>query len=488
MAKKKKTVFDVKPLENDLIGVELDAKELKKLIVKENGKVVKPIALAKTALVSAHEFAHIPSELKEDYEYDEYTRTYKTKNEVWAKQWRNHSPFWRHPEDPRYVRTSVTGSEIAVGFDGSELEKRCLINLYEGQHGSNFKCLNELVAEKQKRKLMKEESNDSVFFTGHLEEDSIRLRFVERWKKAHPQDTIEVENDTWMYTAGYRNADGTLKYPFVLCDLDGTVTINGIKGVLECKTVQFSSPDYVLWKNGIVPLKYYLQCVYYMMCINAPFAIICCKWGISENDFTYIFISRNFEVEEGVMDIAKTIVKAVESGEEPNFREQNPELLLKYYRKRFGGFDAGATPVMLDRVYGLDAVELIELADEENNLKQRLKEITNRRRTVLANILPETRGANKVFIPLGDEYLEVTVKKKATRYMIDEDKVMEKYPDLYERYQKQSFDATTFSKENKNILSEVLKDEVLTEAKLDTCDLRMDVKEDEVRKAVNGGK
>ena len=62
----------------DLIGSELDATRLKKLVRKDGRKIIRPIFLAKTSNVTPNEFKKIPQEFRCDYEWDSYTRTYYT--------------------------------------------------------------------------------------------------------------------------------------------------------------------------------------------------------------------------------------------------------------------------------------------------------------------------------------------------------------------------------------------------------------------------
>lgn len=461
----------VVPMNNSLVGVQLDPKLLKGLVVKG----VKPVRLARTALVTKFELEAMPKRMQEDYEYDKNTNSYRVVDYIWAQNWRKHGPYYYNPTSKHYIRTAIGGSDIAVGYDGSDLEKSCLIKLYEGQHGSNFKSVMELVAEKQERQMTKIDSGaGDVFFIGHLEEETIRQRALVWWQNKHPLDIVDVENDTWMYQCGYKNEDKSLKYPWMLCNMDGTITINGIKGVFEAKTCQFSSPDLVLWKNGIVPLKYYLQCVYYMACANLPFAVICCKWGIGAEDFICITIIRDFEVENAVLALGQDIVDQIESGNEPEYRAQNPELLLSYYRRRFGGYRPDAEPKQIDEKFVDYAKAIMEFDKEMKELDSRMKEIKKIKQEMLSEIIAESGDTNCAYVDSGEEgiwYQLELRKKKADRYLVDEEKVKELYPDLYQRYQKTTFDTTTFAKENKNLIGVVKKD-VLTEADLSKCEVK----------------
>lgn len=451
-------------------GVIFDEKSIKKLYVKENGRMVKPKELGKTALLSRAEYKKIPEENKLDYEIDHYTNTYKVKENIWAKCWREHGPAYRDSNDKNYIKTTIGGSDIAKAFDGSWMDKNGFLDFYPGQHGNQYGALNELIAQKQGKEMatLPAQADNFVLYSGHLEEDSIRLRLQRDWLIAHPEDTIEVINDTQMYQAGYTDSNGELKYPYMLCDLDGVVVINGIKGVLECKTASYTSPDLPLWKKGIVPLKYYLQCVYYMCCTNLPFAVICVKWGIGESDFNYIVIERNFDVENEVIKMAQSVVNAIESGEDPAFDEQENSVVLRYYRRRFGGYEADKPAVILDDAkYVFDVTDLQSIIEQEKELKKQAKELEAKRLELVLGFVKASNGANEIYVPLSDgTYTEIALKKpKQKRYLVDENKVKEEYPMLYTRYQKNSFDVTSFLKENPGLFEAVKKDDVpLTES------------------------
>ena len=75
-------------------------------------------------------------------------------------RWRKHGPYHRHPDDARYIKHTLGGSDIAALFDGSALSKS--LHLYDGQHGSNYKCKMELYYEKIEKKLPLAEKKDVV--------------------------------------------------------------------------------------------------------------------------------------------------------------------------------------------------------------------------------------------------------------------------------------------------------------------------------------
>ena len=188
---------------------------------------------------------------------------------------------------------------------------------------------------------MKEKIGSDVLWVGHNEEPSIRNLFKRNYCKDHPLDIVKVINDCHMYQCGMRDHTGKLLYPFVLCDLDGLVEINGVTGILECKTCNKGSEDYKLWKKHIVPLKYYLQVCWYMLCMNLPYGYIVAKWGLLPSECVYIYIERNFDVENLIIKMAQDFLEAVKTKQPPDLNNQNMDRLFVYWRKKNGQSKAG---------------------------------------------------------------------------------------------------------------------------------------------------
>ncbi len=415
------------------VNIIIDFDSIRGLVDKKSN----PICLAQTDMVT--DLKNVPLELREDYEFNPHTKLYRVKEEIWAKHWRSHGPYWRNPSDSRYIPVGIGGSSIACIYDGSELDESGLIDLYTGQEGSHYIGAAEYVASKQGVELAPLPSgNDFVLFRGHLEEQSIRERFEREWTKAHPFDEIKVENDCGIYT-------NTL-YPYAVANLDGTVTINGVKGLFEAKTVEFTSPDMALWKESKVPLKYYLQCVYYMMVCNLPFAVICVKWGIGEKDFAYFCIKRDFAVEEAVAKMCNQLYKAIASGKPYENNEQDKDLILRYYRRRFMKYSMDLKPVTLDEEHEKAAEELLEIKEQIDELKHQEDLLKERQSELLVDLIKFSEGSPTLIY--GN--MEITIRKKDSRTTIDEAKVQKLDPKLYKRYCTK-FDATSFAKENPDL-------------------------------------
>lgn len=413
----------------------------------------------------------------ENYVYNEETRTYTLMETEWLK-WRRHGPYHDHPEDARYIDVTLGGSDIAVLFDGSELAES--LYLYEGQHGSNFKASVELFYEKTGRKFrLVEKKNADVLWVGHNEEPSIRNLFKKKFQDEHPMDIVEVINDCHMYQCGARDKDGKLKYPFVLCDLDGIVKINGVAGILECKTCNIGSEDYRIWKSGKVPLKYYLQCCYYMLCMNLPYAYICVKWGISPQECAYMYIERNFEVEEMIIDMAEKFIQCVKTNTPPDLKGQNMDRLFVFWRKKMGNASSDVPPKDLPDSYKETILQLSYMNDEIKAANKTATEIKERRNNLLAEkIFPVMGNANEARVSFNEKKdLVLHVRDKSfTNMKIDTKRLQEEDPDIYRMYliTKTEFDQKRFVKENPDLVDEyMIEDDTLTDGKMNFCDVNL---------------
>lgn len=441
---------------------------------------VKPIQHFKIAGLFQEEFDELPAEFQNSYEYDPETRQYALNELEWLK-WRKHGPFYRHPEDARYIDVTLGGSDIAVLFEGSKLSER--LYLYDDQHGSNFKCSIELFCEKTGRKLeLNEKKNADILWTGHNEEPSIRALFKKKFQDDHPLDIVNVINDCHMYQCGIRDDSGKLLYPFVLCDLDGLVEINGITGVLECKTCNRGSEDFKLWKSNIVPLKYYLQVCWYMLCMNLPYAYVCVKWGLSTSECRYIYIERNFEVEQLILEMAIEFIGNVRSNTPPELNGQNIKRLFTFWRRKMGNPKPDAPQVRLDQTYKDAARQLLIIEEEIKSSQNHINALKEQRNQTLVNdIFPLMGDASEAVVDYSStSNLRICLKPKQSLPKLDLPKLADQKPDLYKLYlmQVEKFDTKSFLNEQKEYLDDyTVIDDVLTETKMEYCKVRLEPKQ-----------
>ena len=427
-----------------------------------------PVQLPKIDLVWAEEYERLPKEVKEDYVFDGKRNCWMVPDYIWAANWRKHGPFYKDENHPSYIKWAIGGSTLPVLFDGSELSK--MLYLYDGQHGSPYKTAIEEYATKTGMELLPEPpKDDGVLFVGHNEEQSIRDMFARLYANDHPEDTVEVINDTHMYQCGARNEDGSLKHPYCLIDPDGIVVINGVRGVLECKTCNFKSEDYGLWKKGKVPLKYYLQVCWYMAALNLPYAYIVCKMGMNESDYVYIFIKRDFEIEDEIFKMADDFIRCLETGAMPSTDGQDIDLVYKFYLRKMGEVDASAEPEEIpadkkDAAMRISAINNLIAAKERE-----ITDLKKQRESILVGeIFPELKSpdAPYAYIENGPGE-EIQIKfRKSPSFKVDEERLKSERPDIYKAYLVSSpkFNAALFKKEQPDLAREYRKKQSVTEA------------------------
>lgn len=435
---------------------------------------VKPVQYPKIENLFPEEYENIPKYWKNQYEYIEETRTYRLNELEWLR-WRKHGPYHWNPFDSRYINYTLGGSDIATLYDGSELSKQ--LCLYNGQHGSTFKCASELYYEKKGKPFsLKEKPPSDLFWIGHNEEPSIRRLLEKKWAIDHPLDVITVYNDSHMYQCGERDSGGKLKYPFILCNLDGIVEINGVKGIFEAKTCNRNSEDYALWKRNLVPLKYYLQVCWYMLCMNLPYGIICCKWGINMDEFKYLYIERNFEIEELLIKMATDFIYSLENDIEPDLDGQSLDRLYIYWKKKMGNPIADSSPVILDANYKNTFFEIDTINTEIDSLNARIEALKKTRRNILSTkIFPNVGNASEARIPYSKTHMLSLKFKKNPKIKLNTEKLKKEQPELYNMYLQniQSFNEKLFFKEQPELVADYLeKDNILTETLSDYCKVR----------------
>lgn len=110
------------------------------------------------------------------------------------------------------------------------------------------------------------------------------------------------------------------------------------------------------------------------------------------------------------------------------------------------------------------AQQLFDLHEQLQKATETAKELKEEIKKASLPIAKASHGARTAFIPYGKtgDYVQVSLcggtPRKAS--LVDVDKVEEKFPDLYNRYLEEKFNATLFIKENPQLLEEVKKDDL----------------------------
>ena len=130
--------------------------------------------------------------------------------------------------------------------------------------------------------------------------------------------------------------------------------------------------------------------------------------------------------------MAEELCKDVESGVEPSLDRGKAELLLQYYKKRFGSLKVKERNVLLDTSYIFDAEELIELHEKLESAKQAEKQYKSDIKEKTLAIAKAADGASTAYIPYGKtgKYVQVSLRSSVRKSsLVDVDKVYEKYPE-----------------------------------------------------------
>lgn len=395
-----------------------------------------PVRHYKTANVFLEEFNTYPPEIRSQYSYNAETHTYNLPVKTW-EEWRRHGPYWSNPSSVHYIPFCIGGSEVAVLYGGSALED-CWY-FYEGAHGNEYRSSVELFHDKLDLVCDVEpaQSKSSIFFTGHNLEEACARDFEFLFKKEHPGDEITIENDTTLFQCGRRDTTGALILPYCVCNLDRFVTINGEKYILECKTCSFSSTDFQLWKSGIVPLKYRLQLVWYMLCTNIPGAYIVVKTGLTPESTLYYFVERDFVLENLVIEMVSAFANAVKEKREPEIADCHIAVYMDYMR-RCNALTAKNEKVQLpDTEKMRNAISKLEmLTDMISNLKKQLTQKEKELRELCFSEFEPIMGtAMKGSFKLSDsEYIVVTRSALLSKRQIDPIALKSKFPQIYEEF------------------------------------------------------
>ncbi len=442
-----------------------------------NGDILYPTAFFKIENVFEDEFKNLPEDIKPDYCYDKETRTYYVDNDAWANGWRAHGPFWRDETNPRYIDYSLGGSSVGCLVMGDL--KKVIDENYGELPGTPFHSRAELYAEKKGIEYeVTDETDESIFRMGHVEEPSIRKEFPRIFKEDYPHLNVEVINDTTMYTCEH--------VPYAIVNLDGKVVIDGVEGIFEAKTVRFSSKNYPIWKSGRVPLDYYVQCQWYMEVMNKSFAIICVKYGMDEYD--YFIIVRDLEICDALIKAANEFMDCLVNNVEPDESTEDIDLIYKLWIKRMGKYnyeEGNNSFVDLPKEKMSVLTELNSLnyqIEEEEKFVEELK--TKRKEILVSEICPLVGKSNFAVCKNDDVFMSIKLKNSSSyRKKLNEEKLKEEHPDLYDKYveMKPSFDSKAFKKENVNIYNEYLEQNAkMSSAKQNYCEITVkDIKKEE---------
>lgn len=335
-------------------------------------------------------------------------------NDEWANGWRQHGPAYKDPFDPAYIPVCIGGSAVAAIFGDSPWMSR--LELYHLKSGTAIPKV-------------KKPKNEEILQSGHQLEEFVAQKFCE-FMKIHGNQ-VEIWNDTQMY----QHPD----YPFAVCNLDRRIKVNGIPGILECKTTSNFS-DIELWKAGICPVKYEWQCRYYMATMDLDYVYICCCWGFTLDQTAVILIKRDRAIEDVMMSEVANFVECCEMGIEPVMQTTHMDTLSAYYTALYGEIPTKAPAIELPDT--TDIYELVERARTISNRRKQAEEKVNKIKEeeaeITAKLLAISEGKSTYYTYRLDDdtVVGIKIKQSKKRDSYDEATLIAENPDILQKYPK----------------------------------------------------
>lgn len=355
---------------------------------------------------------------------------YEDGSEEWLRC-REHGKDYNNPMSPDYIPVCIGGSTIAkilgVSPWGSKLE-----TFYEKSGIKSVKY--------------PKEKNEAKLNIGHEAEEFVALSF-QRVMNEEKVTVDYVENDINMYQHPF--------CAFALANVDRRISVNGVPGILECKTTSDWNSIKKYWQKGICPPYYEYQCRWYMAIMNLSYCYITCTWGFSPSDVSVILIKRDYDIEALMMAEAYEFCECCELGEEPSLENENLVELNKFYTRLYGEIEEDAPPVELP-----DTPEVATIIQDVQDIHERkakkeaeLEMIENEEAKIVAKLMKFTGGETTYasYRLNDDEVLGIKLKLPMKRAGFNEELLKEEDPDTYAKYLKteEKFDVTKYKKENR---------------------------------------
>lgn len=354
---------------------------------------------------------------------------YEDGSEEWLKC-REHGKDYDNPMSPDYIPVCIGGSTIAkilgVSPWGSKLET------YYEKSGLDVKY--------------SKEKNQAKLDIGHEAEQFVALSF-QRVMKAEGVNVDYVENDINMYQHPF--------CAFALANVDRRISVNGVPGILECKTTSDWNTIKRYWQKDICPPYYEYQCRWYMAIMNLSYCYITCTWGFGPSDVAVVLIKRDYDVEATMMAEAYYFCECCELGEEPSLDNENLVELNKFYTRLYGEIEEDAPPVELPDTPEVAAIiqDVQDIHERKAKKEKELENIENEEAKIVAKLMKFTGGETTYasYRLNDDEVLGIKLKLPMKRPGFDEEALKEADPDTYSKYLKteEKFDVTKYKKENK---------------------------------------
>lgn len=384
-------------------------------------------------------------------------------NEEWAKHWRPHGPGWRdpRPDNIRYLARAYGGSDMGALMGVSHFKSR--LELFHQKSGFS--------------NAIEREGNTDAKELGHLYETPTALKYHILRRRAGAKVTLYIEGRVYLpdgsvkknkdgsifdeplsmqiYRDGRKDAKASnplkLLYPWALANCDGFLFEDGMEGILEIKTTSPRNFSVIEdWENGVIPMAYYYQIVYYMAILNVMYCDIFCSWDQTLEGCAMIRVYRDYEVEEKLFRTIEEFDDYVEQMIEPDPSFDDPDLLLSHYYELFGPVQEDAPMVELPEKYRPLVNRAINLDSNITAAKKQLEELEKQQAAIYAELYPIYRNSSYGQFQLDDTHtVSITLKTPMKRARIDEERFKKDHPDIYEECR--IFSSTELGNANKKL-------------------------------------
>ncbi|MEY8419654.1 lambda-exonuclease family protein [Oscillospiraceae bacterium 44-5] len=289
---------------------------------------------------------------------------------------------------------------------------------------SPFRTAVDLYYDKRNLPIEEDEGNWVAMEVGNLLEDLVARIFAKK-------TGLNIYRRKCMF----RHPD----HPWMLADLDFLVEMpDGGTAILECKTTNYNARD--KWEyNGkpIVPAYYEVQGRHYMAVMDLNRIYFCCLYGNNEDEVIIRHIDRDMDYEEELIFLEKDFWQNnVQAQVEPQYIENNGELILESLRRLMGPSAKDAPPVLLTPPQFARVFRFLELQEEKKRLdaeSNRLKAEKDRMKALIAAGMGSSRTA--VYEDASGSYT-VTFKPSYKESIVKDSllRLKESHPDIYAEY------------------------------------------------------
>lgn len=300
-------------------------------------------------------------------------------NDVWATEWRPHSPNGTEP----------------ICFGGSDMGTLASKSTFKGASRRG------LLLKKMGASPVVSEDN-AILRAGHRWEKGVADAFVDYMLNEGGCKSVKLIETTDMYQHPLHR--------WLLADMDFLAEVDGELCILECKTTS-NDEKIAKWKKGIVPEEYTYQLLLYMAIgklLGIKTAYITCEWGVVADAKSMAVCKRSLtdkfeydgthtleEIQSQMLTYVDKIYNKLIMGEEI---KDTSELDEKAFGEILRAYASDSYPSDLLKstdVYTQFPLEcediftrVMRIDEQIEGFKNREEELTSKRNALLADIIP----------------------------------------------------------------------------------------------------